>query len=371
MKVQVLQENFSKALSLASRFTSIRTQLPVLGNVLISTKKNKLLVASTNLEISIACTIGAKIEEEGEITVPSKVITDIVLNLAKGPVDLETEKEQLTINASGFSSNVLGMNSSDFPSIPQELSTNKISIPKENLLSAIGKVVFSASVDESRPVLTGVLFIFEKEGLTLVATDGFRLSRKKLSTNNKSFEKNFILPKTSLVELSKISEGEELLNLEFKEKENQVMFGTGDAVLASRVIEGEFPEFEKIIPKTSSVWVSLDKEELIRAVKLASVFAKESANIVKILLQKEKIEVFAESSQSGSQKTLVEAKVEGVFSESEQEIAFNFRFLEEYLHVVSGDDLKIGLTSPFAPGVFLDPKDNSYLHLIMPVRIQQ
>jgi len=368
MNIQVLQENFSKALATASRFTSSRAQLPVLGNILLSASRNKLLISSTNLEISIALSIGAKVEKEGEITVPARTITDLVTNLPQGTISLATEKEQLTLKAEKFNSTLSGMNTSDFPEIPQTLGKSAFSLPKNDFIEALSQVLFAASIDETRPVLTGVLLIFKKNQLVLVATDGFRLSQKKIVLKEAVKEGSIILPKTVLMEILRLStEGEQVL-FEARQKEGQCVFGIDDTILSSRVLEGEFPDFERIIPKESNIKISLDKEELLRAVKLSSVFARDSANIIGVKVLKGAIELSAESQLAGSQKTEVEAKIEG--AEKDFEISFNFRFLEEFLHATKGDDAVLEFSTPSAPGVFTDPKDPSFLHLIMPVRIQ-
>ncbi len=374
MKLQVLQENLVKALNLTARFASSKAQLPVLGNILLSADKNRLLVASTNLEISVATWVGAKVEKGGNLTIPAKTVTELVINLPPGTVNLESEKEQLKISSPNFTSTLSGMNSSDFPEIPQTLDkTNGFSLPREGFIQSVSQSIFAASIDEARPTLTGILFLFGKENLTLVATDGFRLSQKKmqLGSANKSFKgEKLILPKTALGELSRLSEEEDTIAFSFKEKENQAIFGVGETVLSTRVLDGEFPDFEKIIPKSSVYKATLDKEEFLRGVKLASVFARESANIVKLKVSRDSLEVSAESSQSGNQKTKVDAKTEGSLPADGFEIAFNYRFLEEFLHSVAGEDVRLEFSDEGSPGVFLDTKDESYLHLIMPVKIQ-
>lgn len=368
MKLQILQENFEKAISVASRFVSVRAQLPILSNILISAEKSKLKVASTNLEISVSISVGAKVEKEGDLSVPSRVISELVGNLPKETVNLESEKEQLQISTSNFSSNILGMNTNDFPKIPNSVSKEKsTTIPQKEFSEAISQVLFAASVDETRPVLTGVLFIWGKGSLTLVATDGFRLSRKSIRMTGAKTLPGVILPKLILSELSRINEGEEIL-FEREDKEKQVVFATDDTVLSSRLLEGEYPDFAKIIPKSSLLKISVDKEDFLRAVKLASIFAREAANIVKIRTLKDGIKISAESSSSGSQETEVEARLEG---ETEKfEIAFNFHYLEDFLHSVRGEEVLMEFTTPDKAGVFKDASDSSYLHLIMPVKIQ-
>jgi DNA polymerase-3 subunit beta len=370
MKLTVLQENLAKAVTQASRFVSLRSQLPILGNILLRATKTKLCVSSTNLEISILTEFGAKIEEEGEISIPSKVLSELVNNLPKENVTLESDKEQLKISTSGFTSKVLGMNASDFPKIPGTLA-KPFDLPKKEILESLSQVVFATSTDETRPVLTGVLVILGKQNLTLVATDGFRLSQKKINLsaqkNEPSIQK-FVVPKGILGELGRSLEEVSEVQFEIREKEKQIIFGLGDIVLSSRLLEGEYPDFEKIIPKSASITVRLDKEEFLRAVKLASIFAREAANIVKLKLSKDSVKVLAESSSSGSQEMNVEAKIEGDVKGFE--ISFNYRFLEEFLHSVVGDEVKMEFTTTDKAGVFTDSADSNYLHLIMPVRVQ-
>lgn len=368
MKLTVLQENLAKAISTAARFASTRSQLPILGNVLISSHKTKIIISSTNLEVSVSVSVGANVTEEGEISVPAKVISELIDNLPKETLDISSEKEQLKVSASGFSSTVLGINTADFPKIPNSVSRDKsIVMPKGELVKALSQVSFATSVDETRPVLTGVLFIFGNKSLSLVATDGFRLSRKNLKVEHSGGESRVILPKMVLSELSRSSESEEIL-FELKEKEKQAVFGIGDTVLASRLLEGEYPDFEKIIPKKGSCEILVDKEELSRAVKLASIFARDGANIVKIKVLKESLKISAESGSSGSQEAKVEAKITNQET-GDFEISFNFRFLEDFLHSAVGEEVKMEFSGPNSPGLFTDTSDSSYLHLIMPVKV--
>lgn len=367
MKLQVLQESFSKALSTSLRFTSAKAQLPVLANILLSAKKNSLLISATNLEISASLSVGAKIEEEGEITVPAKTITDLVTNLERGQVTIETEKELLKITTDDFESAVSGMNASDFPAIPSSLDKEAFSVSKDVLLNALSKVVFAVSTDETRPVLTGVLAILRGSELLFVATDGFRLSQVKIKIPEVK-EETVILPKSSLSELPRLIGESDAVDVQIKKTENQVLFGVANGVLATRTIEGEFPAFEKIIPKESLYKVNLSKDDLLRSVKLASVFARDSANVIKLEVEKGSVGFYAESARSGKQHSKIDAKV---LTEGNEKltIAFNYRFLEEFLQVVEGESVDLSFTDANAPGVFMDPKDPNFLHIIMPVRI--
>ncbi|MEK7525932.1 MAG: DNA polymerase III subunit beta [Patescibacteria group bacterium] len=368
MKVQVLKADFAKILSLACRFVSNRAQLPILGNLILSAKGNCLTVMSTNLEISVVAKLGAKVTTEGELGVPARTIVDIVSNLGNGPVNLESQEEQLLITTDSFEGKVSGINTSDFPKLPQTVEKG-IKILARDLALGLSKVSFSTSMDETRPILTGVLFLFNGTKLSLVASDGFRLSKFELTLKESQPEMKIVIPKSAINELIKLAGeyGQEFV-VDIRQEENQVVFGIGDVVFSTRTLEGEFPNFEKIIPANSLVKVNVDKEEFSRSIKLAAVFAREASNIAKMKLLEKGVEISAESQKSGNQKTVVEAKIEGLSGDFE--IIFNYRFLEEYVALVDGGVVDIGFNETNSPGVFHDLTHPNFLHLIMPVKIQ-
>jgi len=368
MKIQVLQENLSRALSICSRFTSAKIQLPVLANILLKSNKNKLSLSATNLETAVSINIGAKVTKEGEITIPARVITEIVSNLNPGQIDLEVEKDILKIKAVGFESKISGLNSSDFPKIPSDTGLDVLEISSDDLIGALSSVLFAVSTDETRPVLTGVLIIIGKDAISFVSTDGFRLSQKKIKNKGVKEEKKFILPKSALTELSRII-GSGNVGFSYKKSDNQLIFGSDDLILSSRIIDGEFPDFERIIPKESKVKIHLDKEDLLRSVKLAGVFARDSANVIKMAVSKNELEISAESNQSGSQKNKIDAKIESDLSDS-LTIAFNYKFVEDFLNAAKGKNIKMEFSDPNAPALFLDEEDTDFLHIVMPVRLQ-
>jgi DNA polymerase-3 subunit beta len=368
MKLKILQENLAESIQVASRFTSNRAQLPVLGNIYLSSEKNKLVISATNLEMSFTTSIGSQVEKEGKITVPARVLADLVGNLNPGSLNIETDKEQLLISGDDNRFSISGMNVSDFPSVPQSIGKSNVVLSNQDLLDSLSRVLFAVSSDETRPILTGVLIIFKDKDVHFIATDGFRLSQRKIKVRE-SFKKEekVIIPKNILGELVRLAKGEDI-KMEIKKEDKQVIFAFEKAILSSRTIEGEFPDYERIIPKSSSIKVGVDREDLLRAVKLISVFARDSGNVAKIKVGKEALTLSAESQLSGSGEEKIDAKVE---SEVEDLIiAFNFRFLEEFLNSTDGETIEIGLGDANAPGVFKDPKDLNYLHLIMPVRIQ-
>ncbi len=373
MKLNVSRKSFSEALSIASRFTSSRSQLPILNNILLETSGNKLSVSSTNLEMSVYLSIASKIEEEGKISIPSRVISEVVSALSSDTVEISTEKDVLNLKGGGFSSKILGMNASDFPQVPSTVSKNAIEMDSGLLIDSLAKVMYAISSDETRPVLTGGLFIFGSKSLSLVSTDGFRLSKTDIDLQSSDNENKIILPKGVLAELSRIVKNEKIL-LEFRKDDKQAVFQVGDLILSSRVIEGEFPDFQKIIPANHSLNVAVGKDDLMQGVKLASVFARDMSNVIRFVFGDDSFKIVSESSQSGSQENIVDAKInfnnrDILGDKSEFVIAFNCKFVEDFLASVDGENLEIRFNDANAPGVFLDTEDDKLLHLIMPVRI--
>lgn len=367
MKLTVLQENLKTAVALTSHFTSPKAQLPILGNILLKADKTKLNLSSTNLEISVITSIAAKIEDEGEITVNGKTFNDVISNLSSGSIEVEALQEQIKITSGKFKSNILGSNSSDFPSLPTESGKNKFSLNREEFINSLSKVLFSVSSDETRPILTGVLFVFKEKSLKLVATDGFRLSEVKLKGEVDVEDLKIIIPKTVLYELTKISSDSENIEVSFDNESNQIIFTIGDITLSSRIIEGEFPDYEKIIPSSSIAEINIDKAEFEKSIKLASVFARDSGKIVKFKVLEDQLSITAESSSSGNQEMSLEIRSDEPI-DNEINIMFNYSFIEDVLKVIEDDEVKIIIASDNKACKFIDAKSPNFLHIIMPIK---
>lgn len=368
MKITVLQENLKDAVNLTSRFTSPKAQLPILGNILLKAEKTKLILSSTNLEISVKTSISAKIEDEGEITVNGKTLNDLISNLSTGSIEVQSNQEQLKITSNKFKSNLLGSNSSDFPILPSDISKNFITLSASDFISSLTKVLFAVSSDETRPILTGVLFVFKNKHLYLVATDGFRLSEVKLKNEVDISNLKIIIPKTVLYEISKIGSEAKDIVMSYQKESNQIIFTIGETTLSSRVIEGDFPDYEKIIPTNQIATINVDKQELEKSIKLASVFARDSGKIIKLKVKKEELIIAAESSASGNQEMNLEIGSEDIEEDKEIDIMFNYSFIEDVLKVIEDDEVKIIFASDNKASKFLDSKSPNFLHIIMPIK---
>jgi len=363
MKLQVLQDKLATGLAITSRFASTRSQLPVLGNILFKTDKQKLILNATNLENSVSLSLGVKVEKQGEITLPAKNIYEIISNLKNDQIGLEAIGENVKINTSEFEAIVQGVNSADFPNIPSSMLSKTAEVDFSSFKKALDLVLFSTSIDETRPILTGVYLVTEN-GLTLVATDGFRLSETAIEFKG-SVKGNHILPKNILSELVRLGEPQDRIQLSFDKANNQVLFGVGEAVFSSRVLAGDYPDYKTRIPKKFKTTIDFSKAELDKSIRLASVFARDAANVVKFECKNKNVTISSESSTTGSQTTKIPAAIEG----EELTVAFNYKFLVDMLKSIEGESVVMSLNGSNDPVVFRDPTQKNYLHLIMPVKI--
>jgi DNA polymerase-3 subunit beta len=367
MKVILLQENFQKAVNQASKIINQKNQLAILSNLLLETTETDLIICSTNLETSLVIKIPAKIEEKGKICVPAKTLQEIVYSLKPEKITLEQKNHILEIICDQSRVKINSLSAKEYPNIPrEELGQKKGKLSAAELLKICRQVAFAASIDESRPVLTGVIIKEDEKGTEAAATDGYRLSQKKMKTNL-GLKEEVIIPARSIIEFSRMIEPETSLDLIIDKKKNQIIFKNDQVQLISRLLEGEFPSFSKIIPGSLTTEISLDKENFLQALKIASVFARESANIIKFRTKNQKLKISANAPQVGENETELEAEIKG----EEAEIAFNYRFVQDFLNSINEDQLIIKISGSLSPAIFQPLKDHSYLHIIMPVRLQQ
>jgi len=368
MKVSLLTNNLQKKLSFLNHAVSAKSQLPILLNLLLETDNGRLKVSTTDLEIGIETYIPCTIEEEGATTLPAKTFTELINSLPDDMITLQSTDATLEVSSKRTKSTFQTTNKEEFPALYEEKGEKIATLPESELHKDFSSVVFSSSVDTTRPALSGVLVRKEAEGFLLVATDGYRLSLKhyKVANNTASDEQSFIVPARVFKELLAISEEESGIEMFVSQGSNQILFSKGQTLLVGRLIEAEFPNFEKIIPSDFSVSVQFDSEEMQQAVKICSIFARDAANIIKFSFHKDHITVSSQSSSVGENTVDVDAKLSG----EENEIAFNARYLLDLFANVQTKDMVFEMTGPLNPGVFKIKDDTSFLHLIMPIRVQ-
>jgi DNA polymerase-3 subunit beta len=375
MKVSCLQENLAKGLGIVGRAVSPRSTLPVLGNVLLATDAGRLKLAATNLEVGINCWIGARVGEEGAITVPARTFVDLVNALPPEQVDMEliVRTQTLNLRAGRSEANVKGIDAQEFPIVPVPEGDDGIPIEPDVLRTAVSQVAFAAATDESRPILTGVLAKFEGAQLTLAAADGFRLSVRTIPLPRPIPDPfSIIIPARALTELGRISgEQKDPIIVTVTPTRNQVIFQLTDIVLVSQLIDGNFPDYRQIIPRERTTHTVVDTAAFLKACKTALIFARDAAHITRVHVKPGSeltpghIVVSATSAETGDDVSEFDANIEG----EEIEIAFNVRYMIDLLSVVGTPQVALDTTMPSSPGVIRPVGDVDFTHVIMPMHL--
>ncbi len=375
MKITVLQETLAHGLSVVSRAVSPRSTLPVLANVLMASDEGRLRLSATNLELGITCWIGAKIEEDGSTTVPARTFVDLVGTLPAEQVNLNLNTNTQTLNVRCGSSNtdIKCIDAQEFPPLPVPDLEDAIQINVADFKEMIQQVVFAASTDEARPVLMGVLVTVEKDRVTMAAADGFRLSvRKAVLSSPAQQPVSAIIPGRALSELARIAaDGEQMIQMVIPKGRGQVIFRVKDVELVSQLIDGTFPDYQQIIPRSYKSRTLLSTQALLKACKQAEIFAREGSNVARLNikstgeLEPGSVEISATSEETGSNETIVAATIEGIGLL----IAFNVKFMREVLEVVKSPNVALETSAPNAPGVIRPVGEDDFIHVIMPMHL--
>jgi DNA polymerase III subunit beta len=362
MKLQVTQENLNKALGTVARVANTRGTLPVLANVLIKTVNNRLSIAATNLDIAITHYIGAKVSEDGSITVPARLMQDFVSSLPSGVIDLELEEFKLHIATDQYNSVINGVSSEEFPVMPAIDNGKSWRVSGPELKKSLQQVVMAASTDEARPVLTGVLLHTSDGKLYMAATDSYRLAEKQLSDNAEEIE--LLVPVSAMQDLLRIV-GDFEGDVEVVSDEQQILFRVGDVELVARLIEGKYPDYRKLIPQSFAVTATLKRADLLNVTKVSSLFARESAGSITINVDEtaQNLSIRSVASQLGENTATANAKVTG-----SGVITLNSRYLLDALHALGGDDVVFAFNGKLEPTVVRDPSVDDYTHIIMPLK---
>jgi DNA polymerase-3 subunit beta len=380
-----LQENLSRGLNIVGRAVSPRSTLPVLGNILLATDEGRLKLAATNLEIGISCWIGAKVEDDGAVTVPSRLLGEFVNQLPAERIDMDLSVRTLMLNlkCARYDTNIKGIDASEFPIIPTSDGADAIRIEADTLRKMINQVVFAAATDESRPTLTGVNARFNGNRLTLAATDGFRLAVRGTELATTVPEKTeVIIPARALSELSRIigllpkTDGEaQMVEITIASARNQILFHLPDVDMVSQLIDANFPNYEAIIPKSFATRTIIDTQATLRALRVANLFARDSSNIVRFQMTPghdgapASLTMTATSAESGDNLANLDAIIEG----PEGEIAFNGRYMLDVLSVIDEPQIALETTRASAPGVVrpvgVGPEE--FTCVVMPMHISR
>lgn len=375
MKVSVLQENLAHGLNIVSRAVSPRSTLPVLANVMLATDEGRLRLSATNLELGITCWIGAKIEDEGSTTVPARMFTDLVSTLPKEKVNMElsVRTQTLHVDCATTHTDIKCIDAQEFPPMPVPDLAEGVQLNVIDLKEIIRRVVFAASTDDARPVLTGVLVSARENHITMAAADGFRLSVSKAELSSSIAQPiQAIIPARALSELARIAgDSDQMVTMVLPPARGQVIFRMKDLELVSQLIEGTYPDYEQIIPRSYQTRTVLSTEAFLKACKQAEIFAREGSLIARVNimpggeLQPGTVSISAQAEEMGSNETVVDATIEG----KPLEIAFNVRFLREVLDVIQTPSVALETTEAASPGVIQPVGEDGFLHVIMPMHI--
>jgi DNA polymerase-3 subunit beta len=367
MKAIVLQTDLVQGLNLVSRYVSNKGQLPILSNILFSFNSEGLFLSATNLSVSAKTYVGGKTKSIGQTTVSAKTILEFVNSLPSSQVEIEGEEGKMKISCDKYKASFPAQPAQDFPVLTDSplLEEKKVKIETSWLFEAASQVGFAASVDDSRPVLTGIKIEHQDKKLIMTATDGFRLSRKQLEVKQWTLDTDaLILPARAISEIVRLLENTTSAELLFLPEAKQVVFVLDKTEIAARTLEGNFPQTEKIIPRDFSTEIVVDRKEFVSAVRSAGIFARDNNNIVRCSVSGHQLSVSATGGQMGESESVVEIEQKG----EDLKIAFNYKFLLDFLGSVNSERIVVKANQPTTPAVFLLEEDQSLLHLIMPVR---
>ncbi len=362
MKLQVTQENLSKALGNVARIANTRSTLPILSNVLLKTVNNRLSIAATNLDIAITQYIGSKVSTEGTITVPARLMQDFVSSLPSGVIDLTLDDIKLHVSTEQYQSVINGVPADDYPVMPAIENGVEWTIPSNVLKKGLQQVVFAASNDETRPVLTGIYFHSEGGKLFMAATDSYRLAEKELMKTKE--EISLLVPANAMQDLLRII-GDTEDDVHIIHDDQQVLFRVDDVELVARLIEGNYPPYKKLIPATFATSAKLKRSELNSITKVSSLFARESAGSITIKVDEEKqtVSIHSIASQLGENTAGASAEVTG-----SGDITLNSRYVLDALGAIHGDSVTFGFNGKLEACSFRDNDEPDYVHIIMPLK---
>lgn len=362
MKLQVTQENLHKALQSVGRVATSRGTLPILSNILLKTVGNRLSIAATNLDIAITHYIGSKVNDEGSITVPARLMVDFVASLPSGTITLNLDDTKLKITTDQYESIINGVSAEEYPVMPAIEGGTTWTVPSNVLRNGLQQILMAASNDESRPVLTGVYVHTHDGKLYLVATDSYRLAEKMLMPSKEDI--NLLIPASALQDLLRIL-GDTEDEVTVTHDDQQVLFRVGDVELVTRLIEGNFPDYRKLIPQNFAHTADLKKSEFANITKVSALFARESAGSVTLHLDEESQQVSIRSiaSQLGENTASAAAAISG-----EGVITLNSRYILDALHALADEGVRIAFNGKLEACLLSAPKQTDYLHVIMPLK---
>lgn len=365
MKLVCTKENLKKGLSAVTRVVPTTNPLQVLNNILVKTDQGRIKLSSTNLEVGVNTWIGGKIEEEGALTVPAKLINEYINNLPTEKVTITTRDNDLNLESENYLGNIKGLSSEDFPLIPQVAEESFVKIEGGVLRQAFTETIWAASAAETQPEISGIYLSFEGDKLVVAATDRYRLAEHIIKLSEAlAANKEVIVPARTIMELTKmLTTSSSMVEVYFSE--SQVLFKFDQTELISRLIDGSYPDYRQIIPKDFNTQALFDREELIHALRITALFAPDSNNIQLEVGAKSTITVAASSVSAGENITKVPAKISG----SDNRAVFNYRYLLDCLNNLSEEKVMLKLINDSSPAQLVPEGRSNYLYIVMPIKL--
>lgn len=369
MKLIILKDNLKTGLAVTERAISEQTNLPILKHVLIKTINNSISLSATNLELGINKFINGKIIENGGLTIPFQIFYNIISNIDSDRVNLESEKNVLTIKTDNYQAKIQGINEEEFPIIPKTQNNEPQIIVNSTIFkTAILEIINAAQISEIRPEISGVLLDFQITLIKLTATDSFRLGEKTIydsqftAKNKKGFK--IIIPLKTIQEIIRIFPNE--TTIEIYIDQNQILFKTTDQELVSRLIDGQYPDYEQIIPKNIETEITLNTKRFLNAVRLVSSLSGKINDIkIKIKEGTKTLEVYSANQYLGENSYLIPIKIK---KEETKELTFNWRYLHDGLKSIKSEILFLGINGDTKPVIIKNPDDASYFYILMPIK---
>lgn len=366
MKIICKQENLISGLLKVSHLTGKNFNLPILNNILIKADSGIIELSATNLEMGVKTSIRGRIEQEGKVTIPAKIITDYI-NLINGDknIILETQEGEMLINSDGWQTKIKTNPAEDYPLTPEVKSQKKYHIKTTDFKDGLNSVIFAASYNETKPELTGILFWFKEKNLILAATNSYRLAERKIEIEQEvKTEEKIIIPLKSMQEMVRIINDttKEYFTLDFEE--NQIKFDFEETIIVSRLIDGEYPDYQQIIPHEFGIEIEVDNTELVKAIKAASLFTKSGIFDVTLEFTKDVVIVRSINSQLGENVIKINISHKG----GDETVIFNYKFLLDGLNNINSLKTRILINSPINPIVFKSTTNNDFMYLVMPIR---
>lgn len=369
MKFTTTQSALHQPLSVLSRYVSSRPALPVLANILIEATPESVTLSATNLDVTIKAQIPASVDSPGSTTIPARLLNEVIGSLPGGDVTLNASDATCTITSANTSSDVHTISPQDFPTLPTFDPQQAITLPLQLLRDVAEKVLFAAATDESRPVLTNLLLKPQDGKIAMVATDGFRLSEVIQDAGQASLpeDRQMLLPARLVNEMLRLSDGQQQLQIDSLSQTNQIGMQVGQVACFSKLVDAAYPPYLRIIPTEFTATVEVEQSELLQAVKIASVFAKDSGALIRMQVQPltESITISAQSSSSGNSQSMVPARGSG----EDQFIAFNSKYILDALNSFGEGPITISLKGESSPMLLTRAALPGFRHIIMPIKV--